>query len=129
MGHASEFAMVRVHKIVVFAELEVVESDVLVVRIRVFFGVVDEFVFLVVEVVLPRRVGQAVLEDVSQLLRLAAEVKKFMSNPFRIAKKSLLFDLKLVSLVAGCTGRLRRKSSRRMESSGSRMKACLFLHF
>ena len=76
MGYASEFAMVRVHKIVVFAELEVVESDVLVVRIRAFFGVVDEFVFLVVEVVLPRRVGQAVLEDVSQLLRLAAEVKK-----------------------------------------------------
>ena len=87
MGHASEFAMVGVHKIVVFAELEIVHSDVLVVRIRVFFGVVNEFVFLVVEVVLTRRVGQAVLEDVSQLLRLAAEVQKVYDKSVPHRKK------------------------------------------
>ena len=81
MGHAGEFAVVGVHKIVVFAELEVVDSDVLIVRIRVFFGVVNEFIFLVVEVVLAIGVGQAVLEDVPQLFRLATEVEEVYVQP------------------------------------------------
>jgi len=60
----------------VFEELDVVDPYIVVAGVVVFLGVVDELVFVVIEVVLAVGVRQCVLKHLSQSLGFKVEVEK-----------------------------------------------------
>lgn len=76
MGHASNFPLVGIANIVMFGELQIVNPEILKMRIWIFLGVVDELVFVVVEVVLSIGVRESVFEYVTESFGLAVEVEE-----------------------------------------------------